>query len=493
MDDALCLRWMHEVLMPYAHKLREQVGATEEDKIMLFVDGLSGQTHKSFIASARTVGVLTHVGPAGTTDLTQVIDRGIAATLKQLIKALLDDWLVSPGNLDRFVKPPGDGGLTASERRVLLTRLAADAWDDLVKRSDTIVACAEQCGALIGLNGAGIEKFKLPRRGGDARLEVDFNAVGENFADRSDDEDAGDDVVDKPKPNVAMSRRRASNDDDDNDNDADEDDVDGDDDVSSDEDVVSEDGAGVDDDDDNDADDDFALIAPRGFVVVYKPDDQSFTFDSTRVGSHVMLRHGARTAPRRAQIVRVAVAKDRETDRNMNYVVRFCDDESTEPVWLRNREYGVDWVFIEVADGDEAPLAQRVAPSAALQPRAAHVTNNDDDDDDGLSEARRQAANASRGARAAARGASKRSERQSQPITINNIFGIVNVNGSGGISAVSAATPCTATCQCVGTSSSSSTAECRCSVCSPACACRAAGECKNDAAKSAAAKRARRK
>ena len=277
------------------------------------------------------MGVLTPIGPAGTTDLTQVIDRGIGNMYKQRMKALLDDdWLLDVANFDRFTKAPGEGGLKASEKRVLITNLVGDAWEEVKASQSTIVKCAEECGALIGVGGTGIEKFCLPRQGS-ATLDVDFNNVGDSFADRSDDDDDGDDVIDAPpRARRRATRARPSNDDDDGDDDsAGDDDDDNANDADSDDDLLSDD----DDDDDDVAGviDDNSLIAPHGYVLLCKGCDEAFKFDSTRVGSE-LLRMGARTALRRATIARVATAKDKNTDRSNNYAVRFVDDNTIETV-----------------------------------------------------------------------------------------------------------------------------------------------------------------
>lgn len=72
MDDALCLRWLHEVYAPYEKDVRSKLRSACDDNLLMFVDGLSGQTSPAFIKSARTYNTLVHVGPGGTTDLTQV-------------------------------------------------------------------------------------------------------------------------------------------------------------------------------------------------------------------------------------------------------------------------------------------------------------------------------------------------------------------------------------------------------------------------------------
>lgn len=172
----MCMRWLNECWAPAVAETERVLGSNELEQL-LFVDGLSGQVNAAFIKTARTYDTLVHIGPAGTTDLTQPIDRGIGNMLKQRFKSKIDDWLASDAEcVRRWTSAPGKGGLSASELRVMTTRLAADAWDEVKAASATIVKCAEQSGALIGVGGVGIEKFKLPQRGAgldDAPLAVD--------------------------------------------------------------------------------------------------------------------------------------------------------------------------------------------------------------------------------------------------------------------------------------------------------------------------------
>ena len=88
------MQWLNDQLADYVVSLRLQLGVAPDTEILLFVDGLSGQTTKEFIKAARLMNVLVHIGPAGTTDLTQAVDRGIGNMYKQRMKARLDDWLV---------------------------------------------------------------------------------------------------------------------------------------------------------------------------------------------------------------------------------------------------------------------------------------------------------------------------------------------------------------------------------------------------------------
>lgn len=499
----MCMRWLNECWAPAVAETERVLGSNELEQL-LFVDGLSGQVNAAFIKTARTYDTLVHIGPAGTTDLTQPIDRGIGNMLKQRFKSKIDDWLASDAEcVRRWTSAPGKGGLSASELRVMTTRLAADAWDEVKAASATIVKCAEQSGALIGVGGVGIEKFKLPQRGAgldDAPLAVDWNDVGDKFADRSDDEENDDDDADDDNDVGAATpptlRANNKNNDDDDDND----DVHDADDESSDDDELSD---GETDDEAIDPDVN-RLLAPHGYALVSLPTDKAFILDATlrqgrvqgaaHVGKEIVVRFGERSAPRSATIVRQATVRDRATDSKINFAIKYKDDGSVAPIWLRNRDYGIDWAFIEKTML-QTPLATHRASEATLQAAT--------DDPDAATNATAAAASAAASAAvmaaataaaasaAAAAASAGRAERAAArmarrptatiykyTVNANNVGNVGNNNRATTITPIST---CTHLCDCIGVTSCSTSPLCNCRRCHADCGCRKSNSsCKND-------------
>lgn len=64
------------------------------------------------------------------------------------------EWLDIEENLESW-----EMGLTASERRILLTKWAADSYQLLIKKEDTIKRWFEKGGLLITTNGSNDEKI----------------------------------------------------------------------------------------------------------------------------------------------------------------------------------------------------------------------------------------------------------------------------------------------------------------------------------------------
>jgi hypothetical protein len=150
----------------------------------------------------------------------QPIDGGIGAVIKKLLQDEQDVWLDEPGNIDAW---EGDANapfpLTASARRVLITKWVGSAWATLTMSTqykDTFRKCFERTGALITADGSGDElirpmkgyPYTIPAIVVDAAAAEVVDAQGEDLvvleaqealaADPdmdTGDEDLGEDVV----------------------------------------------------------------------------------------------------------------------------------------------------------------------------------------------------------------------------------------------------------------------------------------------------------
>ena len=89
------------------------------------------------------------------TDLWQVVDAGIAQLLKVLTGLKHNEWLDEEDNADRWFSH--ENKFTASERRILITHWAGEAWDTLVssrKYEHVIRKCWEKTGCLMTADGS---------------------------------------------------------------------------------------------------------------------------------------------------------------------------------------------------------------------------------------------------------------------------------------------------------------------------------------------------
>ena len=145
-------------------------------------DNLWGQTTERHKKNLWKWRCKRHLLPAGVTDMLQLIDDGVGYALKNEMGHLLDEWLGEASNLEMWT---GDS-FPMWRKRVLLTQLAAKAWENICERFD-FEGSATRLGMLMTVDGSGDDLIKL--RG--CETYTFTNADGGAAAAGSDDEDAG--------------------------------------------------------------------------------------------------------------------------------------------------------------------------------------------------------------------------------------------------------------------------------------------------------------
>ena len=95
--------------------------------------------------------------PVGCTDALRPIDAGLAALIKVEIGKQLDIWLENGDNLERCES----NALTASNRRVLLTKWIATAVDIVDNRPSNRFRLFEKTGSLMTADGSCDERINL--------------------------------------------------------------------------------------------------------------------------------------------------------------------------------------------------------------------------------------------------------------------------------------------------------------------------------------------
>ena len=155
-DDEFCEDFAADEM-----KEATEAARARSERSVVFVDNLSGQTtdaHKSLLKKHAKCD--RHLLPTGSTGELMLIDGGIGVRLKNLMGEEMDAWLEQEGHLERWTKGPKEGGLQAWEKRVLITLLAARAWDTLCATYD-FEASATALGLRMTLDGTGDEKIKI--------------------------------------------------------------------------------------------------------------------------------------------------------------------------------------------------------------------------------------------------------------------------------------------------------------------------------------------
>jgi hypothetical protein len=115
----------------------------------------------------RSVDCFRSLLPPETTDNTQPVDAGLAKQLKNEIGHELEDWLDDDINLEKWET----GKMSASEKRILITKFVGAAWETMFSREDfNPDVYFQKTGCLLTLDGSedhlvniqGLPNYKPP-------------------------------------------------------------------------------------------------------------------------------------------------------------------------------------------------------------------------------------------------------------------------------------------------------------------------------------------
>ena len=125
---------------------------------MVILDNLSGQTTERHKRNLYKNKCKRHLLPGGMTDELQLIDDGVGYALKHEMGALHDAWLMEEGNLELWT---AEGkGFPAWKKRVLITELAAQAWENVCARFN-FEAAAQRLGMRMTIDGNGDQFIRI--------------------------------------------------------------------------------------------------------------------------------------------------------------------------------------------------------------------------------------------------------------------------------------------------------------------------------------------
>ena len=102
----------------------------DEDRFVLFCDNLTAQQSVEFKETIAKQGGVVWFGLPNATDLWQVVDAGPGQLVKVLIGQAQRQWLEDDANSELWYGH--ERGLTAKDRRVLITHWAGEAWNKFV-------------------------------------------------------------------------------------------------------------------------------------------------------------------------------------------------------------------------------------------------------------------------------------------------------------------------------------------------------------------------
>lgn len=147
------------------HAANEMREATEEARAqgqesVAIYDNLHGQTTDEHLKILhRHAKCERHLLPTGVTSEIQLIDDGIGYAVKNEMGHALDEWLGEGDNLAKWTSQEGTQ-FSMSDKRIMVTKLAAEAWERVCQRFDFEKAAA-RIGLRMTVDGTGDELIKL--------------------------------------------------------------------------------------------------------------------------------------------------------------------------------------------------------------------------------------------------------------------------------------------------------------------------------------------
>ena len=139
------------------------------EKWVLYIDNLGAQRTQEFVSKIQVKNRQCVYGPANRTDGWQPIDRvHIGANLKHLAREKLGIWFDRPfTDANGQHKQKGDGtnmmnwewfesSMKAEDKRILMTWILGDAWDDLMKRPAVHESSFAKGGCLAGISPSSV-------------------------------------------------------------------------------------------------------------------------------------------------------------------------------------------------------------------------------------------------------------------------------------------------------------------------------------------------
>ena len=162
------------------------------------MDNLNAQTNQTFVKlMAKVCNAYCYYFVSGCTDIQQPIDQGVGAIVKKYMGEELDAWLMSAENLERWVQP---GGMSAGDRRILMTTWVAHAWERMCRTFD-FQRLFEKTGCLMSANGCnvnfvGCPEFQFTPHPNSNTVPTDPNASdsSDEDVDCEDDDESVSDV-----------------------------------------------------------------------------------------------------------------------------------------------------------------------------------------------------------------------------------------------------------------------------------------------------------
>jgi hypothetical protein len=152
----LMVEWIKHLYTPATNFPCFPRNSTQRPPRFLSLDVFAGQKTKEVIDSFKAINCTTSFIPGGTTGFIQVCDTSINKSLKSRIEELADQYI------DEHEVEWVEGKYSVGQRRILLTKWVAQAWEDIHKEDgDMIRRAFKQVGLGLPIDGSRDHEIKI--------------------------------------------------------------------------------------------------------------------------------------------------------------------------------------------------------------------------------------------------------------------------------------------------------------------------------------------
>ena len=129
----------------------------DEQKVLLFCDNLDAHVCDETKKVLSDGNVFLFCLPPTATEAIQAIDAGHGRSVRCAIGRLLNEWLMADDNIEKW---ESDKGMTAAERRVLISTLVSKANKSSLSNDSMRIGCFERTGMLLTADGSDDDKIR---------------------------------------------------------------------------------------------------------------------------------------------------------------------------------------------------------------------------------------------------------------------------------------------------------------------------------------------
>ena len=128
-----------------------------DQKMLVFCDNLDAHVCDATKKIFADGNVFLFCLPPSVTEAVQAIDAGYGRSMRCAVGRALNEWLMKDENMEKW---ESEKGLTAPDRRVLISNLVSKANQEVLKNDTARIGCFQRTGMLLTLDGSDDDKIR---------------------------------------------------------------------------------------------------------------------------------------------------------------------------------------------------------------------------------------------------------------------------------------------------------------------------------------------